>query len=153
MSVEYQVFKVDPEPYRQWMVSYPIEELEDDQYDQAMVQKEECAVSVTDRLYPPELHNLVAQVADEILRALKKGAVVRIEKPSPSLFGRLLGRKEVISEKKPIVDRQLTGFMDFGRVVYWSQVGGSKPNELEIQSDTVEVTLGSSGLATLVGAL
>ncbi len=54
------------------------------------------------RLYPPELHNLAAQIADEIIQALDKGTMVDVERPSTSFLGKLLGKKEVVSELRPI---------------------------------------------------
>lgn len=153
MSVEYQIFKVDQKPYKDWWATFDPDALEEDQNEAALERKAAVAEDVTERLYPPELHNTAAQVADAIVRALKKGTPIKVEKPASSLFGKLLGKKDTVTEFRPVADSSLTGFTIFAQVIYWSQTDGKMPNELAVKDDQLELTLGTSGLQTLAQTL
>jgi len=153
VSVEYQIFKVDQKPYKDWWATFDPDALEEDQYEAALERKAAVAEDVTERLYPPELHNTAAQVADAIVRALKKGAPIKVEKPASSLFGKLLGKKDTVTEFRPVADSSLASFTAFAQVIYWSQTDGKMHNELEVKDDQLELTLGTSGLQTLAQTL
>lgn len=148
MSVEYPILIVDHEAYREWVMS--LDEMDEEQRAAAQGARGAFVVEVNDRLYPAELHNSVAQVADEIIEALEQGRDVEVEKPVSSFLGRLMGKKEMVVERQPITDRSLTAFADFARVIYWSQVGGRMGNELAVIYDHLELTLSSAGVGRIV---
>lgn len=153
MSVDFLIFKVDPKHYKDWLETFDPNALEEDQYDVALEKKATFAEDVTERLYPPELHNTAAQVADEIVRALKKGVPIKVDKPASSLLGKLLGQKDTVTEFRPVADSSLAGFTTFAQVIYWSQTDGKMPNELKVKGDQLELTLGTSSLQTLAQTL
>jgi hypothetical protein len=118
----YNILKVDVAGYTSWLEKYSPADLEDDdKYDQASEEKEAIVTSLNDDLYPSELHNTVAQIADSITSCIDKSAG----------------------------GRELRAFCDFARVIYWSQVDSVMPNELDIKSEHLELSLAATGLKQL----